>query len=288
MSGKKSNNMEHKPMTNETKFKLLRGVESGIEYFSKSVVKGRDFIEEVKFITNFMAQNKLSTEDKVFGNIQKLLEYRMLIALIYLDLASSMRAYLKSKYAYEERFSIRQVIVTINEGYKQIYNFVRVNENGDLVTKHRNKSYWYEDMRVIIIESLPELKADYDSLTKELDDYFTDNFEAIKEQRDLSVHYDRKASKVYDMIAGLEVEGTIKKLSPFLNILTKMFRFTEKIASISEVNERQEIAVMKNSLESMFLDIETKINGLISNSNPEVMDSLKKEWTKIKTDFLDK
>lgn len=116
---------------------------------------------------------------------------------------------------------------------------MKVNENGASVTKYRNKSYWYEDIRVIINESLTELKTGYDFHTKKLDDYFTENFKAIKEQRDLSVHYDRKASKVYDMMIGLDVEGTFKKLAPFLEILTEMFSFTEKMASISQAKERK-------------------------------------------------
>lgn len=280
--------MEHKPMTIETESKLLESTESGIEYVSKSVDEVRIFIKKVKIVTNFMTENVWSTEDKIFQNIEKLLEYRMLIGLIYLDLASTMRAHLKSKYTYEKLLSIRQIIVIINEGYKQIYNFVNINKNGDLVTTNRNKSYWYEDIRIIIQESLPELKSEYDSLTKNLDDYFQDNFEAIKDQRNLSVHYDRKASRVYDMIVGLEVEGTFEKLSPFLAILTEMFQFTEKMASISQQKERQKNVDMNNKVEAVFLDIENKINNSNFNINPEITNSLKELMNNMKTDFIEK
>ncbi|MDO8886924.1 hypothetical protein [Candidatus Oleimmundimicrobium sp.] len=275
-------------MTEETKLKLLESTELGIEHASKSVDEVRSFIKKVKLMTKFMADSEFNVEDKIFDNIEKLLEYRMLIGLIYLDLASAMRAHLNSKYTYEQLLSIRQIIVTINEGYKQIYNFVKVNEHGDAVTKYRKKSYWYQDIQVIINESIIELKPEYDSLTKKLDDYFDENFEAIKEQRNLSIHYDRKASKVYDMIIDLEVEETFKKLSPFLAIITEMFRFTEKMASISKVNEKQKNVDMHNKFESTFLDIENKINAANPNANPEVMKKLKELTSKIKTDFLDK
>ena len=288
MAGNNSDSMEHKPMTIETESKLLESTESGIEYVSKSVDEVRIFIKKVKIVTNFMTENVWSTEDKIFQNIEKLLEYRMLIGLIYLDLASTMRAHLKSKYTYEKLLSIRQIIVIINEGYKQIYNFVNINKNGDLVTTNRNKSYWYEDIRIIIQESLPELKSEYDSLTKNLDDYFQDNFEAIKDQRNLSVHYDRKASRVYDMIVGLEVEGTFEKLSPFLAILTEMFQFTEKMASISQQKERQKNVDMNNKVEAVFLDIENKINNSNFNINPEITNSLKELMNNMKTDFIEK
>lgn len=275
-------------MTEATKSKLLESVELGIEHVSKSVDEVRSFIKKVNLMTDFMTESEFNIEDKIFDNIEKLLEYRLLIGLIYLDLASSMRAHLNSKYTYEKLLSIRQIIVTINEGYKQIYNFIKINECGETVTKYRKKSYWYEDIRIIINESNIELKPEYDSLTKKLDDYFDENFEAIKKQRDLSVHYDRKASKVYDMIVSLEVEGTFKKLSPFLTIITEMFRFTEKMASISQVNEKQKNIEMHNKFESVFLDIENKINNANSNVNPEFMSKLKELTSKIKTDFLDK
>jgi hypothetical protein len=279
--------MKHKPMTKETELKLLESAELGIEYVSKSVDEVRDFIKKVKLMTNFIEENELSTYDKIFDNIEKLLEYRLLIGLIYLDLASALRAYLKSKYTYEKLLSIRQIIVTINEGYKQIYNFVKVNENGDAISKYRKKSYWYEDIRIIVNQSLSELNTEYDVLTKKLDDYFVENFETIKEQRDLSVHYDRKASKVYDMLIALEVEETFKKLSPFLKILTEMFRFTEKMASISQVKERQKNIEMQNRFESIFMEVENKIKNSDSTANPEVIDKFRQLIIKIKTDFLD-
>lgn len=77
-----------------------------------------------------------------------------------------MSAHLNSKYAYQQLLSIRNIIVTTNEGYKQIYNFVNVNESGDFVTRYREKSYWYEDIRVIIDESITELKQNMMFLLK--------------------------------------------------------------------------------------------------------------------------
>lgn len=267
--------MKHSPMTNETKSKLLESTELGIEHVSKSVDEVRSLIKKVKLLTNLMTENEVSIKDRIFEHIEKLSEYRLLIGLIYLDLASAIRAHLNSKYTHEKLLSIRQIIVAINEGYKQIYNFVKVNESGDSVTKYRKKSYWYEDIRVIIDESVTELKPEYDSLTKKLEDYFDENFKAIKEQRDLSVHYDRKASKVYDMIIQLDVEETFQKLSPFLAIITNMFRFTERMASLSQIKEKQKNIEMLNKIDSVFLDIENKLKSSDSKANPEVMNKLK-------------
>tara|TARA_A100000171_G_scaffold27967_1_gene26057 strand:+ start:1143 stop:1970 length:828 start_codon:yes stop_codon:yes gene_type:complete len=273
-------------MTKKTELRLLQSIELGIESVTGPLDEVRNSIKKVKLMTNFMAEHELSTEDKLFDNVEKLLEYRVLIGLIYLDLSSSIRAYLKSKYAYEQLFSTKQILVIINEGYKQIYGFVKVNEKGDSITKYRNKSYWYEDIQVIINESLPELRGEYDSLTKKLDDYFTTNFDSIKEQRDLSVHYDRKASKVYDMINGLDIEGTFKKLLPFLEILIEMFRFTEKMALTSSIKEKEKTNEMNLRLESTFDKLIDKVSNSITENNEVSLNDLVKIITKTKTDIL--
>ena len=257
----KKRQMENRPMKKETESKLIKSTELGIDYVSKSVDEVRGFIKKVKLMTNFMEEHNVNPNDKIFDNLEKLLEYRMLVGLIFLDLGSAMRAHLNSKYTYEKLFSLRQIIVIINEGYKQIYNFVKLNENGDSVTKYRNKSFWYKDIGAIINESLPELKSEYNTLTKKLDDYFKEKFTSIKEQRDLSVHYDKKASKVYDMSINLEIDGTFKKMSPFLEILTDMFRFTEKMASNSQIKEREKNIEMHNKIESTFSDLKSKIES---------------------------
>jgi uncharacterized protein YeeX (DUF496 family) len=270
-------------MTKETELMLLESTELGIEYTSKSIDNLRQLIEKTKLMTSYMTAIELHVEDKIFDNAEKLLEYRLLIGLVYLDLACTIRAYLKSKYAYEELFSTKQILVIINEGYKQIYGFVKVNEKGDSITKYRNKSYWYEDIQVIINESLPELRDEYDSLTKKLDDYFITNFDSIKEKRDLSVHYDRKASKVYDMINSLEVEGTFKKLLPFLQILIEMFHFTGKMASNSNTKEKDKTDEMNRQLESTIDNLIEKVSSSRNENNELLIDQLLDTIVKSKT-----
>lgn len=134
-----------------------------------------------------------------------------------------------STHTYQKLSHIRQIIVIINEGFKQIYNFISINKKGDKITKNRNKSYWIKEIGSIVKTSLPGLNEEYERITQELESYFEENFESIKIQRDLSVHYDKKASKVYDMIINLKVEETFRKMSPFLKLLKEMFDFIEKM-----------------------------------------------------------
>ena len=288
MSGYKKTTMRNISMTKETKTKLIDSTELALDYVAKSVDEVRSFIKKVELMTSFMKEHDIDPEDGIFENLEKLLEYRMLIGLIFLDLASATRAHLNSKYSYEKLFSLRQIIVIINEGYKQIYNFVKLGENGDSITKYRNKSFWYKDIGTIVNNSLPELSEEYNSLTKKLDDYFNENFPSIKEQRDLSVHYDKKASKVYDMSVNLNIAETFKKMSPFLEILTGMFRFTEKMASISQKIERQKNIEMNNRLESIFSDLERKIKDSKTDKNIESLNKLKELIDKTKKEFFNK
>lgn len=221
--------MKQKPVTKETEKTLLETTDSSIS----EVVKVTDTIRK-SLIQVSNLNKQFSKVNKVFRNddldkYENFLEYGLLIGLIYLDLTSATRAYLLSKHTYQKLSHIRQIIVIINEGFKQIYNFISINDKGDKIKKNRNKSYWIKEIGSTVKTSLPGLKEDYERITQKLESYFEENFESIKTQRDLSVHYDKKASKVYDMITNLKVEETFRKMSPFLKILREMFNFIEKM-----------------------------------------------------------
>ncbi len=278
--------MKHNPMTKETEAKLIDNTEKSIEYVSKSIDEVRGFLWKKDKAMDFLKAHNINTENETFETMEKMLEYRMLIGIIFLDLASATRAHLNSKYIYEKLFSLRQIIVIINEGYKQIYNFVRKSENGDLITRDRNKSFWHKDIRNVVANSLPELTDKYDNLTQELENYFNDNFSSIKMQRDLSVHYDKVASKVYDMTVGLDVEQTFLKMSPFLRILTEMFRFTEKMALISSVKERQKKEKTNSQLEAMFDNLLAKVESAKTDKNDKKLNELLDKISKSKQDIM--
>jgi len=56
------------------------------------------------------------------------------------------------------------------------------------------------------------------------------NFEILKMQKDLPIHYDKEPIKVYGMITKLDIEESFKKLIPFLGILNDLFAFTHQLA----------------------------------------------------------
>ncbi|MDD5508939.1 MAG: hypothetical protein PHD25_11565 [Bacteroidales bacterium] len=275
-------------MTKETEAKLIDNTEKSIEYVSKAIDEVRGFLRKKEKAMEFLESHNINTENETFETMEKMLEYRLLIGIIFLDLASATRAHLNSKFTYEKLFSMRQIIVIINEGYKQIYNFVRRNKNGDLITKDRNKSFWHKDIRNVVTNSLPELTKEYDNLTQKLEEYFNDNFSSIKEQRVLFVHYDKVASKVYDMIVGLNVEQTFLKMSPFLGILTEMFRFTEKMTFIASIKERQKKEKANTNIEVMFDNLLAKVLSAKTDENEKKVNELLDMIKKSKQDLMEK
>lgn len=280
--------MNHIPASKETVIRLIENTELSIEYVSKSIDETRNLIGMMDSAEQFMKEKNLDTENETFVGLRKMLEYRMLIGIILLDLASVTRAHFNSKYTYEKLFSIRQIIVIINEGYKQIYNFVYLNDQGNTITKQRNKSFWFKDIGDIVKNILPELSSEYNILTEKLETYFIDNFSSIKEKRDLSVHYDKVASKVYDMTFNLDVDENFRILSPFLGILTEMFHFVEKMAFIIQSKGEQKSNEQYNRIESMFREVEYKLANVKTKKNIEEINELLEMVNKTKNDLLNK
>lgn len=157
-------------------------------------------------------------------------------------------------------YSVRQIIVIINEGYKKIYNFTTINKNGDEIVRDRNQSFWIKDIGGMIVKDLNHFENQYNELTIKLENYLKNNFEEIKEQRNLSIHYDRVPTKVYDMLNQLNFEEIFKKLIPFFDILNQMFDFTHVI--LKGYNEKSEIKKQKTN---------ASIKNIIS-----ILDNLKK------------
>lgn len=264
--------MKDTPMTEETKTKILKNTESKIIETTKIIDEVRRLLKTTEDIQLFMFQKNIPIK---LDNLKSLLEYRMLIGLLILDLASAMRIYLNAKFQYEELFSARQIIVIINEGFKKIYNFINKNEKGEEITKHRKDSYWIKNIGAIIKRDLPHLQKEYDSLTVELDNCLKFNFDVIREQRDLSIHYDKNPTKVYDMLLKLNIEETFKKMIPFLDILNKMFKFTDQLVFGYDEKTYLEKKKHEMNIDNMILKLESLKNANDIESISEFQDFLR-------------
>ncbi len=210
-------------LTAETKASLLINTEMMISEISSAVDQAHQFIERTEKIHSVLSEKNNNIP---FININHLLKYRLFIGILILDLATAIRIYLNAKLQYEALFSVRQIIVIINEGYKKIYDFISKDGKDADKNRNRNNSFWVKNIGEIIKLDLPDLQQEYDSITIELEKYFNINFEEIKDQRNLSIHYDKNPTRVYDMLLKLDIDETFKKLIPFLAILNRMFDLT--------------------------------------------------------------
>lgn len=217
--------------------------------------------------------NLLFTEIDLNSDIigfKNLINYRLFLGIVSMDLCSAILISTKASSNYENIYSARQIIVIINEAYKKIYNFTSENEKGDVITKYRNRSYWIQEIGSIIKSDLPELQQDYNEITKKLDDYLQVNFSLLKYQRDLSIHYDKNPVKVYKMLIDLNVEEAYKKLIPFIDIINKMFIFTDKLKEAFKVKTKSKAAEVSKSFENMIQQLDAIKNDENRNQIEEI------------------
>jgi len=124
----------------------------------------------------------------------------------------------------------------------------------------------------IIENNQTNLKPEYDLISEKLEKYYNDYFFEIKEQRDLSVHYDNDSMKVYNMLTNLNSNELILKTMPFIKLLNELLTFTEKL-----VKELTEITSKKNSKSTLKIN-ETfeKIVQMVKEYNLDIDISLLK------------
>ena len=249
----------------ETKAEWERFTVSGIVSYTNMVDKVRDSIKMIDNVEQYIVQqgHAMPPENK---HLRRLSECSMLVGLIWLDITAAFRIYLNAKERYEVIYAVKQLTITINEGFKQIYNYVSLDENGNSKTRERNQSFWVKDIGNIVKMELPHLLPEYEKITSSLDTYDDQELKDMKEPRNLFVHFDREASAVYDELQKQDIEKIARKALPFMNILTDMIKFNQLL--LNEYNTI--IGQRKNDM------LNEKINAFESlrdklGSNPDAL-----------------
>ncbi|WP_241285465.1 hypothetical protein [Chryseobacterium arthrosphaerae] len=188
-----------------------------------------------------------------------ILKYRLFIGFLLSDICSTLNVYNNAKTLYEEKFAIRTFFIIISEGFKKIYNFTKINNKGDIKLTYRNNSFWVKEIKPIIYEDLVELKTEYNGITDSLDAFLQFDFQTIKTNRDLAVHYDKNPLLVYDLMVKLDLEQEVDLVLKFMDIINKMLAFTElltlkfsdKVDTLSkelQIKKQQQIDEIMNIL----------------------------------------
>jgi hypothetical protein len=257
-----------KSISHENKERLILETSKSMKEVAKLVDQAR---KSIRIIDE--AETQLSSKVKNMGDelpdqqhhLRRLAEYTLVVALIHLDMTSAVRIYLKGTEPYDTTYATKQLLVTINEGYKQIYQYV-TSIDGKLDEDKRKKSYWVKDMGRLINSELPELLPTYNTITAALNLYDDKELKEMTKPRNLAVHYDKNASKVYDMLIALDIETMSKKAIPFISILNDMVHFSLETL----VKYEKLIQVRTNELESFHIN---KLEDLKSK-HPEATDLL--------------
>jgi hypothetical protein len=275
VAGETLQTMKNTPMTEGIRLQLLHDTELKITEISEEIDGIRKLLKKAEDIEILFAKENKVIE---FYNLINLMKYRLFIGLIILDLASASRIFINAKLKYEALYSARQIVIIIDEAFKKIYNFIKQNEKGDKIIKHRKNSFWIKNVGQIINQDLPQLIQQYNDLTNELEKYLSSNFKDVKEQRDLFIHYDEDPSNVYDALIKINIEETFKKMNAFLEILNRMYRFTENLVLNYKLKAMQENKSYEIPLDKMI----SELNEIKNASNMDDILLLKNNLQNIK------
>ncbi|MBP3944404.1 hypothetical protein J5U18_12720 [Sphingobacteriaceae bacterium WQ 2009] len=210
-------------ITDATKSELIFEIDKLYNYSSKDLDIINSKLQKLNITEETCSRYDLKLD---FIAIKNILEYRMFLGIVNLDLHTVTLLYLKSNYNYEKIYATRQIVVIIYESFKKIYDF-EVNLKG-APNRNRKKSFWVKIIKPLIIKEFPNFLDEYLQINKELDAiHLKLNNEHLI--RSLSVHYDHKIIKVYNMIINMDIEGKFKNLIEFQKILSNMSKFISKI-----------------------------------------------------------
>lgn len=141
------------------------------------------------------------------------------IKFILIDIGTSLKAECSVNNVYEKRFYLKNIMASISEGYKLIFNF------GPVL---RKKSLWSKLLKKVCEDCNMELVTEGKDIERRLIE-FGEN-EIDKDLRDLTLHYDDKMIKVYQKTILINSEeDVIKKVNDFMGILKDIMIFSNNV-----------------------------------------------------------
>lgn len=271
-------------LSESTKINLDSITLSSIQTYTEIVDNMYAWTKKLDMVSEYIERNIANGSPKDLDPLRRLCEYSLLVGLIWLDIATAFRIYINAKHKYEVIYSVKQLVVIINEGYKKIYNFVNPDKNGNENLQNRNNSFWVKDIGTLVHKELPNLLSEYNKITNKLDSYFEQNFDSIKFQRDLAVHYDENPSKVYTMLTELDIENITLKTIPFMNILSDTLIFCK-----STFFEYDRLTTQRNnnSLNEQLQQFENlKIKYANNPEAIEILNNCQEKWIELNKKFM--
>jgi hypothetical protein len=216
------------PISEEAKKNLTDLTLTSLQDYLKLIDSVRNSIRTLDKATAFMKNQNIPIPAE-YLSMSRLGECALLQGLIWLDITAGCRVYLKAEGTYENSYAAKQLVVTINEGFKQLYGFQWYDKQGNLKSRERNQSFWIKDIGGIVKHELPSFEKDFNRITSLLDAYDGPDLSDLKDPRDLFVHYDKTPSKVYDEMSRQNMEKTFRKVIPLMHIISEMISFNKQL-----------------------------------------------------------
>lgn len=164
------------------------------------------------------------------------LRANMYLNFIYLDFCAAYRLYLSGTMHYEQRFALKQLYTIMNEGYKALYGF----EDKDNSKKNdtRKKSIWNTYMTCYENCGVAEIEREYINFSQYLSS-FTNPVIFDKEQRSLSVHYNKEDYKaIFSFLSNLDAETITIGANEFLAFMNEWQKFITLISNTFFVHKK--------------------------------------------------
>ena len=150
------------------------------------------------------------------NTIKGLLETKVTLNFVHLDICAAYRHYLASETHYEERHSIKNLNTIMSEGYKQLYGFTQ-----------KQNTFWKKEVK-LAVNNYPEFNDEYAIVTALLIQ-LQENQAFDKDARDLAVHYDEEPRKVYKMLTELSAEEATRRFTMISIVYTRILSFLQKL-----------------------------------------------------------
>lgn len=208
----------------------------------------------------------LQEKNEIFAkNLQPVIKsiYPFLhVQLIYLDLASAIRAYLSSEYYFEKQLNLRRINVIVYEGFKHIYGYTDTEQS---------KSFWKQHISSILISSMDIGLTD--TLTKkekELKDLALDKDINNMQLRECSVHYRFKDKDnilpLFHALININPIIEMNKALKLLRILPDLIKLNTNSLGVLNINESEKIKLSNANIIGKF----DSIIDMIEYSNFEI------------------
>jgi len=192
-----------------------------------------------------LVQEKLNLDSTFSAGLQPLVQTiypGIHVFFIYLDLASTVRAYLSSESYLEKQFNLRRINIIVYEGFKHLYGY-----NGcDYL-----KSFWYKNTNEVLKESTNTAQLDTLAITEHnLKKISLDNDINDARLRECFVHYRYKErDNVITLFHALIKSNPLIEMNKslkLLNILPKLLAVITESMSFKHNLEQDKIKLSNN------------------------------------------